>query len=220
LPSYAGQLWRRFPGNMRPSRELVKTVDSVYDIVDVKLAPPGHVALAALCAQRAIVVWQPVDDMNDLGSRIVAGLDLVFDALKDVPRSVVASVQETYDVLVEELHPDCDFGRLHGARLNALVAVVAAAGAVLAIGDEASVVELAVEAAGSEIAIVKGTFHDRTGTYDGVNDDVSVARALRWQVEDFEALSRPDWLTNIGQLRGRARGNGPLLLTDVERDDW
>jgi hypothetical protein len=187
-------------------------IRSVLDLVDPPLGTDARAMFASLCAQRAVGVWTPADSgpVADLFRR---GLELAFGPPDGSGLESLRSAQRS---ILDQLNEDSNFGDFHSEKLQAVVSVAHALAACAAL-DDADLAHESRQAAQAEIALVKGMYFERIGSYDGVNDHVSLIRQLRWQRGDLAALAEG---IELDTLRARATAQGQLLNLGVRTDDW
>jgi hypothetical protein len=179
-------------------------VNSAFDVATEAVDARGHAVFAALCAQRTMIAWAGCDQAP--GPLLREAVDQLFALLGEGPEADLDRLRSAHAQLEDELHPDCDFGDPHLPRMRAVVAVLGAAD--VALGDA----EGAWEAAKAEIAVVKGLYLERTGSYDGVYDHPTFVRELGWQVADLADLAAG---AAIAPLRERAQRDARLLGEEI-----
>lgn len=192
------------------------TTQSAFDVVQFEVGPEQKPVFVWLCAERAAGVWR----LN--GGRVG---DLLQEALTAVrvwhgvsaERPKVASFRDLHQAVLDELHPDCDFGQFHTFRVEGVALVADALEAVIGDLSEEKMAYLASQAALGEILMIKGAYYMSTGSYDGVYEHRAFLRQIQWQVDDLESL-RSGSNNGAEQLLTRAVERGFLLAEEIRQD--
>lgn len=157
---------------------------------------------------------------------VLGDTSLLRDALEAGWRDLASSapwrepLQAILRRLLDELHEDCDFGEYHSQRLQAIIAVAHAVGAVIYRDEPPTLLREVTSSAEAEINIVKGAFYQRTGTYKGATDHTSTVRQTGWQLRDMADLVVDDSASRIESIHKRAIREGILMRSGVMENDW
>lgn len=191
-------------------------IRSAFDVTSFDIAPERESIFAWLCAERSAGVCR-LDGgrIDSLVQEVLAAVGSWYGVSGEAPS--LAHLRSLHEAILNELHPDCDFGRFHVFRVRAFSSVGHALAAVIADGDQLVAAQESRQSAEAEVSIVKGAYYGKLGSYGGVYEHRAFARQIKWQSDDLEILSSGS-SAGVESLLARAIERGALLADEI-RDD-
>jgi hypothetical protein len=155
-------------------------IRSAFDVAAFGIAPGQEPISAWLCAERVAGVCRlDGGHISDLVQEALTAMGSWYGVPGET--SSIARLRSLHDAILDELHPDCDFGQFHTSRVHAFSSVVHALAAVIATGDQPLAVQESRQSAQAEVSIIKGAYYRKLGSYSGVYEHRSFARQIKWQ---------------------------------------